>query len=462
MIDDIRNRIQVDLVLIHKFDRFARNRYDSAVYRREIQRAGARLVAVAQPLDDSPESIILEAMLEAMAEYYSANLAREVMKGMRETAYQCRHTGGIPPLGYDVDPATKKYVINEREAEAVRIIFDMYVQRHSYREICSHLNSLGYQTKLGKPFVNTSLYEILRNKKYTGTYIFNRAASKSGGKRNTHKNKGKEDIICIPGGMPTIIQPSMFEEAQKLMDKRRHAPGAAKAKEVYLLTGLVCCGSCDGAMVGNRRRAGRNKTVYATYECNNRKRLKTCNMKSIGKDHLEKFVLEELRRAVFSDKAFPILLKKLNKANEKRRRKNSRELAQVKKKIATTQEEINNIVNAIAKGLYNPSMKRALTDLEEKQATLYASIEDLERRGSIELTEDMIRNYVEKDKQAIFHNDLNACKRAIPNYVERVTVYEDHIDLILKIVDFNGGGGGNRTRVRKGNSKSFYERSAGF
>ena len=104
MIADLRNGLRLDLVLVHKLDRFARNRYDGAVYRREIQKAGARLVAVDQPLDDSPEAVLLESLLEGLAEYYSKNLAREVMKGMREMALQAKHTGGIPPLGYDVGP----------------------------------------------------------------------------------------------------------------------------------------------------------------------------------------------------------------------------------------------------------------------------------------------------------------------------------------------------------------------
>ena len=76
-------------------------------------------------MDDSPESIMMESVLDGMAEYYSENLGREVMKGMKETALQCKHTGGCPPLGYDVDE-NRHLIINEYEAEAVRIIFEMY------------------------------------------------------------------------------------------------------------------------------------------------------------------------------------------------------------------------------------------------------------------------------------------------------------------------------------------------
>lgn len=96
-----------DLVLVHKLDRFARNRYDSIGCRMELKKNGVSLILVLEQFDsDSPESIITESVLEAMAEYYSLNLAREVRKGQRENAYKSMWTGGLPPYGYDVDPET--------------------------------------------------------------------------------------------------------------------------------------------------------------------------------------------------------------------------------------------------------------------------------------------------------------------------------------------------------------------
>ena len=97
-----------DVVLVHKLDRFARNRRDSIGYRMELKRHGVSLISILEYLDDgSPESVILESVLEAMAEYYSLNLAREVNKGMKENALKGLHTGGLPPLGYDVDTNTR-------------------------------------------------------------------------------------------------------------------------------------------------------------------------------------------------------------------------------------------------------------------------------------------------------------------------------------------------------------------
>ena len=108
-----------NILLVHKLDRFARNRYDSAVYKRELKKNGVQVYSVLENLDNSPESIMMESVLEGMSEYYSQNLSREVMKGLKETAYQCMHTGGKPPLGYDVDPKTRKLIINPSEAETV-------------------------------------------------------------------------------------------------------------------------------------------------------------------------------------------------------------------------------------------------------------------------------------------------------------------------------------------------------
>ena len=202
MISDSSNH-NFDILLVHKLDRFARNRYDSAVYKRELKKNGVLVYSVLENLDDSPESIMMEAVLEGMSEYYSQNLAREVMKGMRETALQTKHTGGKTPLGYDVDINTKQLVINPIEADTVRIIFEMYAEGYGYSPILERLHDENRLTKNGKEFQKNSLYSILSNPKYTGMYVFNRSSSKNAeGTRNTHLYKDNEDIIFIENGCP--------------------------------------------------------------------------------------------------------------------------------------------------------------------------------------------------------------------------------------------------------------------
>lgn len=151
--------LKIDAVIVHKLDRFSRDRYDSALYRHKLKEQGVKLISVTENFDDSPESVILESVIEAMSEYYSKNLARETMKGLIENAYQCRHNGGKPPLGYDVDPTTHNYVINEKEAAVVRKIFDMYLNGDSYEAIVTYMNAHGCRTKVR---------QCLQQKQHTG------------------------------------------------------------------------------------------------------------------------------------------------------------------------------------------------------------------------------------------------------------------------------------------------------
>lgn len=156
-----------DVVVVHKLDRFSRDRYDSAYYKRELRKNKVQLNSVLENLDDSPESVIMEAVLEGMAEYYSKNLAREVRKGMKENALKCMSTGGAPPFGYSLT-WEKKFEINELEAEGVRIIFRRILEGKGFDTIIHELNSLGFKTRNGKPFAKNSISSIIRNEGITG------------------------------------------------------------------------------------------------------------------------------------------------------------------------------------------------------------------------------------------------------------------------------------------------------
>ena len=304
-----------NILLVHKLDRFARNRYDSAVYKRELRKNGVTVYSVLENLDNSPESVMMESVLEGMSEYYSQNLAREVMKGMKETALQCKHTGGKPPLGYDVDPTTHKLIINPQEAEAVRLIFSLYGEGRGYSEVLATLHDMGYKTKNGKEFQKNSLYSILTNPKYSGIYVFNRSSAKSiTGTRNTHLLKDNEDIITVDGGVPQIVDEETFIAVQRRIDSHKHTGGRANAKTSYLLSGKVYCHECGRAMVGNTRYSGRNKARYVTYRCPSKRY--NCSNKEINQEHLERYVIEQLERHIFNVAAMCGLAKKIEAVSD--------------------------------------------------------------------------------------------------------------------------------------------------
>lgn len=228
MIQDAKKR-KFDYVVIHKLDRFSRDRFDHAFYKRELRHAGVALISVLENLDDSPESVVLESVLEGFSEYYSKNLGREVMKGLHETARACKHTGGVPPLGYDVG-LDGKYIINEAEAAAVRYIFEAYADGVGYAAIVDRLKAMSIRGKRGGIIAKNSLHDILCNEKYIGVYVYNRSASKDAfGKRNGHANKPDDEIIRINGGMPAIVSMDIWKRVRARMQTNRS--GRHRAKE---------------------------------------------------------------------------------------------------------------------------------------------------------------------------------------------------------------------------------------
>lgn len=427
----------VSMVIVHKLDRFSRDKYDSVKYKQRLKMKGISVISVTEKLDNSPESVILESVIEGMAQYYSANLAREVAKGQRENALKALHNGGDAPLGYDV-AFDKTYLINEEEAQAVKIIFDMYVNGYSYSNIIDKLNDLGYKTKRGNKFGKNSLHGILSNEKYTGVYVFNKTQRKGvNGKRNGHKQKSDDEIIKVEGGMPQIIDKEVFLQAQEMMQKRKKAPGSHKATTLYLLTGLIRCGECGHAMQGNRRK-DKYGNDYISYRCGCRKQKRDCKNKEIKRDYLEEFVLTELEKHVLNDEAIPALSKELNKRLKTKSNDNHEMLNNLRNKLDKVNKEIENILTAIMSGIVNSMLKDKLDELEQVKLNLELNINELsiESNGveSVNITEEQIRSMFGKFKDFVLTRNLPECKKFISDYVKDVVVYRDHIEVIFNVV----------------------------
>ena len=187
-----------DVILVHRFDRFARNREDSVVYKSVLKKRGIRVISVTEHLEDDKFSVILESILEAMAEYYSLNLSDEVKKGMCEKARR----GGLqspPPYGYEV--LNNILVISKNEAENVVFMFSRLLEGYTTVEIAEQLNSLGALTKRGKSFTSRAVKYILKNPVYTG------------------KLKWSTDdcTYLVKGHHEPIIDEATFNEAQNYL-----------------------------------------------------------------------------------------------------------------------------------------------------------------------------------------------------------------------------------------------------
>lgn len=447
--------LDVQIVLVHKLDRFSRDRYDTAFYKRQLKQQNIRLISVLESnLDDSPESIILESVLTGMSEYYSANLAREVMKGMRETAYKCKHTGGVPPYGYRVLP-DRSYEIVESEAAVIRMIFDMYASGRGYSDIIAALEP--YRTRSGNRFGKNSLHDLLINEKYIGTFVFNRAATSANGKRNNHASKPSEDVIRIPGGMPRIVDDDTWSLVQERIHDNKHK-AAYKAKAVYLLSGKLFCGLCGASLVGKGGKS-HGKQFYR-YMCGSRAQKKDCTLPSISKDLIEGMVIDEIEKLLAGidiDTAAADLVKLCGEMDE------PAEVIAAREDLHTTKARLQNLVIAIR----DTGANKYLLDEMKRLTLLESSLEKMcEYQREVPTIEEM--KLFLRDLVDIRSKDQLEQKRIIGKTVDRIVVYPDRpFDLHFRVpigkgYAYSGGGGESRTPVRKPINKTFYEHSRCF
>lgn len=336
----------VDYIIVHKLDRFSRDRYDAAYYRRLIKKAGARLVSVLEPMDDSPESIILESMLTGMAEYYSKNLARETLKGLTETAYQCKHTGGTPLYGYKLNP-DKTYRIDPLEAQVVQKVFQMYVDGYRYEDI---VRAVAPEKTLAKSAVNA----MLSNERYNGVYIFGRQTRAA---KNSHKLKPEAELVRVPGGMPQIISDEVWARAQeRLHDRKRNAAG--RAKYPFLLSGKVVC-EC-GAVMSCGSSSGKGHE-YGYYRCP-----KKCGMATVRADRLDGQIVDAIASGIrLDEKSIETI------AAQVKQPENEQEKI-VKEELKKTRKEIQGLVEAMKAGAHHPLIIDQLNQLTEKERQLEA------------------------------------------------------------------------------------------
>lgn len=413
-----------DIVLVHKLDRFSRDRYDSAIYKKKLKRNKVRLCSVLERMDDSPESIMMESVLEGMAEYYSKNLGREVMKGMKETALQTKHTGGSPPLGFDIDE-DRKLVVNQHEAEAVKIIFQMYADGHGYLSIINYLNEHGYKTKKGQLFGKNSLYEILNNEKYTGVYVFNKSASKSDSRRNNHAYKTNDQIIRIEDGCPAIISKKLFEKVQRIKAKNRRNTGCYHSKEFYLLTGKLFCSICGKRLQGNLRFSGERKNRLSTYRCPTLK--KVCKNKEVNKDYLDAYIIDVLSEHIFNSKSLRKIVNKINAYIKKYNAAYDSNYDSIKSELDTVVNSLSNITDAIEKGMITDALIQRAEELEERRFAIQENLNAMHHYTPI--------NY--NDYSSLI-SEFRSLKRGtepfrtfVQQYVEKIMVYPYHLEIVL-------------------------------
>lgn len=360
-----------DVVIVWKLDRFARNRYDSAHYKSILRKNGVKVIFATELISDSAEGILLESMLEGMAEYYSAELSEKVVRGLTENALKCKYNGGTLPIGYTID-SEQYFQIDPITAPAVLDAFKHYAEGASMQEITDEMNIKGIRTKRGGKISINSVPRMLHNRKYIGEFKY-------------------RDIIQ-PNGIPAIVPQELFERVQERMAANKKAPAKHKAEDEYLLTTKLFCGKCQRFMVGESGTSHQKKKVHRYYKCVSVKNHKGCDNKTVRKEWIENLVIDYIRRIIFDDELIEMLA---DKVMEMQSAENTT-LPLLKKQYAETQRGIDNLLNAIQQGILTASTKQRMKDLEHQKSELSVQI----------MKEEMAKPTLTKDQIIFWFNRL--------------------------------------------------------
>ena len=393
MIKDSAKR-EWDYVLVYKFDRFSRNKYETAIYKKALRDNGVKVISATELIPDSPEGIIFESMLEGYAEYYSAELSQKVRRGMNETRLKGNYTGGHILYGYKKQD--KKLVIDEERAEVVRFIFEQYSIGVYVKNILLELDRRGVTYK-GKPFVRSTVYNILKNEKYAGIYHFN----------------GQ----IIENMFPQIVPTDIFEKVRAKVQKNHY--GKHSVQVVYLLRNKLKCGYC-GQSVNAECGTSQNGEKKYYYKCLGKKHHR-CNKSVIRKDILEKLVLDKIVSELNRPQIMNAIVANLMQIQELQAKEASA-LNMILKEKRQTDTALNNLMAAIEQGIISNTTNKRLHELESKQEELERQILIEKSKLALQLSEDTVRKF--------YTDALKAePKLLIDCLIKEIILYDDKIEI---------------------------------
>ena len=271
----------IDYVIVHKLDRLARNRADDVEINRAFEDAGVRLVSTSENIDQTPGGMLLHGIMSSIAEFYSRNLANEVIKGMGEKA---RNGGtlGKAPLGYvnvrgrdENGREVRTVELDEERAPLVRLAFTEYATGNwTVRGLAEHLNNRGLTIpptarKPTNPVSVRLLQTLLRNPYYKGIISF-------------------QDVEYA-GAHEPLVDAATWQTVQDILTA--HTNGERQRMHNHHLKSTIVCGLC-GARLLVQHSTSRASGTYHYFVCARRHRVHDCTFKAVLIDEVEARVAE--------------------------------------------------------------------------------------------------------------------------------------------------------------------------
>lgn len=267
MINDCVNG-QVDMVITKSISRFARNTLDTLKYVRLLKEHNIAVYFEDEKINTlTMDGELLLVVLSSVAQQEVENISDNVKKGLKMKMKRGELVGFQGCLGYDYDASDKSIHVNKEEAEIVKHIFQMYVEGNGATLIKNELNNLGYKTKKGNQWTQSTVIGIIKNEKYKGDILLGKTFTVDPISKRRLDNLGEEDQFYIKDHHEPIISEEMFDKAQEILNRRGKnrsrmvaTPGKReKFSRQYAFSCMLECGFCGSNL---SRRSWHSSSVH--------------------------------------------------------------------------------------------------------------------------------------------------------------------------------------------------------
>lgn len=398
-----------DTLIAWKNDRISRNRRDALNYKDQLRRCGVQIRYAEMDIPRGPEGILMESVMDGLAEYYSAELAQKIRRGMTESAHKCYALGSTPPFGLMVQD--HKYVPDPATAPYVRWIFEQYASGTLITEICGTLNAKGVRTARGHEFNKNSLRVLLRNEKYIGVY--------------EAKGIRTEDAI------PPIIPRDLFYAVQQRIPQNAHSGHKLNGPRSFPLSGIAYCAICGAPLIGICG-TGKSGAVHTYYACTAHKHKRTCAKKNIRQASLEKQVYTATLDYVLQPSVIRPIAKQVE-ALSAADNANQEEMLAVQSQLKDTTRRINNILTAMEEGDFSKAVSARLSVLESEQTRLEGQLAAL-RRAKPKVTASRVEFMLEKMRQTLTDLTSDQLTALTKIFLSRVDLSDDELILTYTLI----------------------------
>jgi site-specific DNA recombinase len=416
-------------ILVWKMSRFARNREDSIVYKSLLRKKGIQVISINEPIEDSPSGKLLEGIIEVIDEYYSDNLAQDVLRGMREAAAKGFFVGGKPPYGYHIikvvdGAATRsRLALHDTESYVVSRMFHESLRGRGIKEITKGINNDGILNRAGKNWSCNRVYEILINEVYTGTFLWDRSSRKG----------GAATPIRVKRAWPAIIDSAIFNKVQTALSLR--SPKLTRPRSVtseYLLGGLIRCKPCGTSMTGQMAKSGQ----FSYYRCGNalRKGPAVCSTRWLPKKKIEAFIIDRIKDSLLAEDNLAELVGMVNKEVKDAKHKDKKTVKILETQCSDLDSRLNKLYDAVETG------KIALDNLAPRIEALMAQKAELQRNLSalkdragespiVKQDIELMRRFIEDLSCVLATGSITEQKSFIRSFIRNIEVARDEVTI---------------------------------